>query len=42
MYNNINFKDIKYNKVVSYKVIIYSITTIAVILYLELPISSLN
>jgi len=42
IYNNINFKDIKRDKLLSYTSIIRLLTTAAIILYPELPLSRLR
>ena len=41
VYNNINFKDIKYNKLLSYISIIHLLTTTAIIYCPKLPLFKL-
>ena len=41
IYNNINFKNIKYNKLFSYTSIIHSLITITIIYYPKLPLLGL-
>ena len=41
IYNNINFKDIKYNKLLGHMSVIYSLTTTTIIYYPELPLLGL-
>ncbi|OCK99252.1 uncharacterized protein K441DRAFT_539755, partial [Cenococcum geophilum 1.58] len=42
IYDNINFKDIKYDKLLSYTSIMRSLTTATIIFYPELPLSGLR
>jgi hypothetical protein len=42
IYNNVNFKDIKRDKLLGYTSVIRSLTTATIIFYLELPLSRLR
>jgi len=42
IYNNVNFKDIKRDKLLSYTSVMRSLITTAIIFYLELPLSRLR